>query len=393
MRPLASLVIGILILAAALAATRALINSREEPEVAPPVRAVPLVETLTVKLGPVPVMVASQGVVEPWRETRLSAEVGGRIIAVSPLLEAGADVTEGDLLAEIDPADFRAAVAQAAARVSEARLVLATEEAAAAQARRDWDRLGSGGEPPPLAARLPQLEAARAGLAAAEAAHAKAEADLRRTRVTAPFDGRVRAKQVELGTVVAPGGAVAELFGTGRYKLRLPLGVDDSARVFRPDGAFPEVALESEAGGRRATWIGRIVRHEGEVDRRTRSIFLVAELEPRGATDDGTQVPLLPGLFLKASIAGQTLPRAVALPREALPDNRSVLLVDADSRLRRREVTVAWGDRREVVVTAGLQDGDKVCLTTVEGFVDGVTEVRVAVPTPEAGPAAATTTP
>lgn len=376
MRPLISILIGLVILSAALGTAIFIVRGKEEPKAETPPPQLLAVRILTVQKQDVPLEVPSQGVVEPWSEARLASEVAGRVVSISPNLEVGADVASGEFLVQIDPTDYEAALQEAKARVADAKLAVANEEAAAAQAMRDWKRLGTGGEPPPLAARIPQLEAARGALKAAEAAVQRAETNLRRTRITAPFEGRISAKLVEVGTVVAPGTPVAEMFATSTYKVRLPLSLDDSARVFRPDGRPPKITLTSSAGGLTANWTARFVRSEGEVDRRSRSIYFVAEVAPEGITTGGMKVPLLPGIFLQANIEGQTIPDAVVVPRQAFPDQGHVLVLDEDNILHRRDVQIAWAGRRHVVVSGGLENGERVCLTTVEGFIDGKTQVQ-----------------
>jgi len=375
MRTLASIAIGIIILATAAGLAFLLVNSKEEPDEVTPKRPSPAVNVLTVEKKDVPIEVPSQGVVEPWRETRLASVVAGRVIAVSDKLEAGTNIKKGDELVTIDPTDYEAALAQAQSRVAEAQLALDNELAASAQAKRDWQRLGNADGPPPLAARVPQLAAARAVLEATKKSVIQAEKNLKRTHILAPFDGRIRHKLVEVGTVVIPGTAVAEIFATGSYKLRLPISLDDAARVFRPDGVYPAVELTSTAGGITARWPARIVRSEGEIDRSSRSVYLVAEVEGEGKTMDDMAVPMLPGMFLYASIEGHTIPHAVVLPREAFPFHEKVLVIDKENVLHLRAVHVAWGGRKYVIVDKGLEEGERVCLTTVEGFIDGATTV------------------
>ena len=370
-------VLSILILLAAGGLTHLLIKSRKPPEKKAVERVIPVVEVLVVQPADIPIEIPSQGLVEPWRETRLAAEVGGRVTRVSPKLEAGSDVAEGEVLVELDTADLLAVLESSRARLAEAEFALANEEAAAAQAKRDWERLNLGGQPTPLTLREPQMASARAGLAAARAAVAKSELDVRRASIRAPFAGRIRAKLVETGMVVSPGTPVAEMFSTDGYKVRLSVPVDDAVRVQRKDGKAPAARFFTSAGGRMAEWKGEITRTEGNVERTSRSLQFVGSIPASNMSSD-SGIPLLPGLFVDAAIEGRVLERVTRLPRVALLDDRRVLVVDKENKLRFREVEIAWSDRKDVYVSGGLEPGERVCVTTVESVIDGETVVQPA---------------
>lgn len=370
-------VLSLLILLAAGGLTHLLIKSRKPPVKIPVEKTIPVVEVVVVEPADVAIEIPSQGLVEPWKESRLAAEVGGKVIRVSPDLEAGANVEQGEILVELDTADLTAALESARARLAEAELALANEEASAAQAKRDWERLNLGGQPTPLSLRVPQLASARAGVAATAAAVAKAEHDVERASIRAPFAGRIRAKLVEVGMVVAPGTPVAELFSTDGYKVRLSVPVDDAVRVQRKEGKAPGVRFFTSAGGKTAEWIGEITRTEGNVDRSSRSLQFVGSIPP-ASMNSSIDIPLLPGLFVDAAIEGRVLEKVTRLPRVALLDDRRLLVVGKDNKLRFREVEIVWSDRKDIYVSGGLEPGERVCVTTVESVIDGETLVQAA---------------
>jgi hypothetical protein len=78
------------------------------------------------------------------------------------------------------------------------------------------------------------------------------------------------------------------------------------------------------------------------------------------------------GLFVEAVIEGRRLADAVVLPREALREGHRVLVVDADERLRYREVEVARVGHDEVVIAGGLAEGERVCVSQLATVVDGM---------------------
>ena len=137
------------------------------------------------------VTIPSQGSIRAHGLVTVTAQVAGRVKAIHPPFEEGAFFAKGDVLLEIDPVDLQVALISAQAQVASAQLNLEKEEALAEQARLDWKDLGYEDEPSSLVKREPQLKAARQGLLLAQAQEESALRDLERTKLTAPFDGRV----------------------------------------------------------------------------------------------------------------------------------------------------------------------------------------------------------
>ena len=120
-------------------------------------------------------------------------------------------------------------------------------------------------------------------------------------------------------------------------------------------------------------------------------VHVVARVEdPYGRAAASTRPPLAVGLFVEAEILGRTEPDAVVLPRAALRGPSRVLVVDAEERLRFRDVEIARTARDEVVIRAGLVAGERICVSPLETVADGM-RVRVApepeLPTPAAAAA------
>ncbi len=326
----------------------------------------------------VPVTLTSQGTVAANRTTVLSSEVGGKIVEVAPEFEAGGLFEKDALMLRIEDADYKAAVAAAEAAVAGAKEQLALESARADQGRRDWQRLGRGGEPDDLVLRVPQLQRARANLASAEAALEQARRNLERTRIRAPYDCRVRADNADLGAVVGPGAVLGQITSRNDFEVRLPLSLEEygflktDARG-RPSGA---VTLRAQVGGKPVEWRSHIVRSENEVERRTLSIHVVAAVEPNKNAPPGFTLPPL-GLFVHARIEGRTLHNVVPLPRKALrsykrgnEDNR-VYVAEDDNTLGFRDIHIRFADSKAAYIDKGLNPGDRVVLTKVAAPVVG----------------------
>lgn len=359
----------------------------------------PVVDMVEVKYQERTLVLPSQGVIEAKQRTMISAEVSGRVVSVSPRFDVGqsfrGDGSEaGEVLICLDKTDYEAAkktaelaVADAKLAVADAELNFETEQAKAAQALKDWESLGEAGKKPStLTLREPQLKKARAAMDSAQATLAKAEADrlaaikdLDRTEIKAPFDGVLSRAEVEVGAFVSPGTPVAEIYSQAPFEVRLPLALRDYDQLQRDDKGQVQgqvaITIQSASGDRELK--ARLVRNEGEVDRRTRSIYVVAQIE------DGESDPLLqPGLFIKAEIQGKTFPRLAPIPFRSFEDSPDEVvflrpvepkagdesdqgnLFIAETRrvdVVRREDDIVWID-------GGLEEGDRVAWTQLPQF-------------------------
>jgi len=365
------------------AGMRALTASKAELEKRRPSAPIPLVRTIGVTAGPHAVTIQGEGTVRPLQEIQLVPEVDGKVVDMSPALVDGGEFRLGDTLLRIDPVDYQLAVtlAQAKVKAAESNLQLAEEEAAAAL--EEWRMLYSGNpeaepEPPPLVAKEPQLAAALAKLEAENADLRKAQLNLERTELMAPFDGRVSQENVDLGQYVSPGQALATLYSTESAEVVIPLEDESLFWFLVPgftDGEGPgsPATVRARIGGRDLSWAGGVVRAEGKLDERTRMINVIIRVDKPYAT----RPPLAMGLFVTVEIEGRYLPKAAVIPRPALHEDDVVWVVDEENRLRFRKVDVARVQGDKVVVEAGLKDGERVVITPLKAVTHGMAVRKV----------------
>jgi len=220
---------------------------------------------------------------------------------------------------------------------------------------------------------------ARAGRRQALANLEKAERDLERTEIHAPFTGRVRERTADVGQFVNRGTPMARLYATDFAEIRLPVSDDELAFLdlplwYRDDGAKAEgaaVELRADFAGAEHTWQGRVVRTEGEIDPKTRMIHVIARVADPYLRS-GDRPPLAVGLFVEAQILGRETEGVVKVPRAAMRGTDQLLVADAEDRLRFRRVQVIRAGRDEVVIRSGLEPGDRVIVSSVEAAVDGM---------------------
>ena len=384
--------IPVIVIAAGVYGAWKMIESRPAVETAIPEKIVPLVRVIAVQRKDMRLFIHSQGTVTARTVTELIPEVSGKVIWVSDSLAAGGFFEKDEVLLQIDDKDYLLAWERAKAERAQASLRLAQEEAEAELAKREWAELGDEETPSDLVLRKPQVAQAGAALAAAEAAMEQAKRDVERTEVKAPFDGRVRQESVDVGQYVSRGIAVAQLYSVDVAEVRLPLSNEDLAYVniplsFRDEeeagDSGPEVLLKALWAGREYTWRGKIVRTEGEIDPNTRMIYAVAQVkDPYAHGDDPNRPPLAVGMFVEAEILGKRKSGVVELPRAAIREAETVYVIDADNKLRFRQVEIFRQERERVLIESGLKEGELVCISPMETVVDGM-EVQISRQEPE----------
>ncbi len=373
---------AILLLAALLAVV--LIQTRPEAHISRPAQRPLLVSVLEANPAEVQFTVASHGRVEPRTQTRLVAEVRGKITWISPKFEAGAMLRAGEVLLTIDRQSFEAAVAAAEAQLARAERELATERARAGYAESDYQRLRQLDATPipasDLTLRKPQLAAALAELNAARAALDEARQDLERTRVVTPYDALVREKLADLGQYVTPGTALARLFAIDFAEVRLPLTLSDldylPVTELERDGIPMPAELQAPIAGTVYVWPASVVRSEGVIDPTAQTLKVVARIPDPYGLRHPERAPLRFGTFVAANIRGKRAADVITLPRHALVDGDRVWRVTADDRLEAVSVDVLRRARDVVHLRAGLAPGDRICITPIPGVRAG-TEVRV----------------
>lgn len=378
--------IGILVVAIVVSALMA--RSGDEPERSEPEKAALLVDVVRPERHEGQFRVQAQGTVVPRTETDLVSEVSGKVVWMSDEFVSGGTFEAGEVLARIDPSDYETALLAAEAELASARATLADEQARSDAAREDFRRVrGNTGEPSDLLLRKPQVARARAAVQASEAAVERARRNLERTRITLPFNGMIRSRNVDLGQYVTVGGNLGMAFSTDVAEVRLPLSQGDLAFLDLPFGKAGKaldrpVTLIASVAGEPARWNARLVRTEGVIDSNTRLTYVVARIEdPYGLSGEGRDAALPVGTFVEAEITGRDATGLMKLPTQALHDRQTIYLANDDDQLEVREVDVVRTTPREVYVSGSLSVDDRVITTAIPAPVPGLDlNVREAAP-------------
>ena len=328
------------------------------------------------------IWIESQGIVRAHYETTVTPLVAGMVVAIHPCFEDGAFFDKGQVFAELHPADFLASLASAEARLARAEALLSQEQARAKQARLNWEDIGYEEEPSALVLRVPQLKEAEAAVKSANAEVDQASRNYERTKIRAPFAGRVKTRNIGLGQSVGPSTALGLVFATEFAEVRLPISPAHLSHVVLPSHeGDPHVAVELvdaldiKSSG---TWKAQIVRTEGTLDNTTRELFAIARiddpfhLKERKTSADQELPPLRIGQPVRARIRGKELKNVFVLPRHTLRGINRVLMIEGSPpKLKRREIQPVWSNADDFVVREGLNAGELLCLSSLTYAPDG----------------------
>ena len=324
-------------------------------------------------LDDVQLSVKTQGEARPQTEIDLVPEIGGKIVYVSPNFIEGGIIKKGEVLLRIEDADYKVSVIRAQAQVAQAEQSVIREKAEGEIAKQDYQELGIG-KASPLALRLPQQAQALASLQAAEAELASANLQLKRTEVRAPFTGRVKTKNSDIGQFVSPGRTLGRIFSTSIVEVRLPLSDSDLSKIDLPiayvaknRASAIDVELNAIIAGKRRYWSGKIMRTASTYDTQTRALFAIAEVvDPYGSGASENGYPLAPGLFVDAEISGKIYQEIIVLPRDGLRPDNEVYVVDDKGKADIRKVKVLDSDSERALLLGGVDEGELVVLSPME---------------------------
>lgn len=341
-----------------------------------------VVETEVLTEAPFTVMVESFGVVQARTKSELFALISGQIQSVSPRYESGAFFKKGEVLLTIDAADYAVAVQVAKGGLVNAELALAEEEARYEQAQRDWKKQSKRIKASDYALRLPQLRAAKSNIETAHAQLTLAELNLERTKIRAPYDGRILTTFVNIGSVIGPNVQLAQIYSSDAIEVRLPVANKAQGFINLPEQSrgdkqtFPQAFIENKLTEPPQVWQARVVRAEAAIDAASQQLYVVARIdEPFRNDNNKSRRPLKIGQFVRAQIRGQQLEKVISIPNSTLYQGSYVYIVKED-RLQRQSVDVLWRDQKTSVIKSGLESGQHL-VTTLLGQITSGTLVDV----------------
>ncbi len=320
--------------------------------------------------------VETSGIVRAHNEVTLTSQVPGRIVSIAPQFEDGAFFKKGEVLVQLEEADFAAAVASGEAQLAQASAGYAQEKARAAQARRNWEDLGYEDEPNELVLRLPQLREAEARVGAAKTQLEQARRNLKRASVVAPFDGRVRQRLAGISQAVNGGTPLGKIFAVDFAEVRLPISSVDMGFLELPedrDDPPVEVTLSDAIDESNQTrWKAEVVRTEGALDQNSLELFAIARIsDPFGRKSGMPSLRI--GQPVLASVPGKVLEDVIKVPRAAVRQLKRIYVVDkVNFTIRGINVVPIRGDEEYLIIREeSISDGDFLATTPMAYVPNG----------------------
>ncbi|MFZ0720318.1 MAG: efflux RND transporter periplasmic adaptor subunit [Xanthobacteraceae bacterium] len=347
-------------------------GSTETAKAAPP--SVPVIVTQAAQQD-VPIYYDALGTVQALNTVALRAQVNGQIVSVD--FRQGQDVRKGDVLAKIDPAPFQAALDQAIAKKSE-------DEAQLIDAEKDLARfktlvLRNAETLQDVDTQQAKVDTTKATIDADQAAIEAAKTQLNYATITAPIDGVVGFRQVDIGNIIHTNDinplTVLTQIKPCTVIFTLPQGDLGPVREAMLHGTVSVLAFDQENKKQLAE--GKLLLINNQIDQNTSTIQLKAEFPNQDEL-------LWPGEFVHIHILITTRKNAVTVPAVALqrgPDGFYVWVIKPDDTAEQRPIEAETVSEDLAIATKGLNAGERVVVDG-QSRLDAGTHVAIRTPNP-----------
>jgi RND family efflux transporter MFP subunit len=341
----------------------------------PPAKMQALVTTMTVAPLTTNVHIKALGRIIPAQQITLQARVSGKVIALHPDFIPGGIVEKDALLVKLDDTDYQLALKNKLNELARTKADLRIEEGLQAVAEQEWQLIKGQSDDIDkstidLALRKPQLEKVQTDIDSAATEVERAEVDLARTEIKAPFNVIVREKNIDLGSQVSSQSLIATLIGIDVFWAEISIPADKLDWIVLPSGGKNGSAV-TVYGNEGVSYKAEIVNLLPDVDPDgLMARLLVAVSDPMGLKTD--REPLLLGSFVRAEIQGKEIENVIQVPRSSLHDTDTVLTVSDEETLHLQPVSVIWKNADLVFIDAGLQAGDRVVVSNVPAPIEGM---------------------
>lgn len=357
----------------------------------------PMVEVATARTAPSRSSLDLPGDMQALVDSPIFARVDGYLR--TRLVDYGDRVKTGQLLAEIDTPELdqqirqaRATLSQSQSTLNEVKADLDLSKANLNMARltvERWRRLAKGGvvarqeadqKEADFAVTEAQVARAQASIATTQETVHGNEANLHRleemkafARITAPFDGVITARNVDIGTLInsGNGGAARELFHIAQINvLRIFVNVPQTNVASVHPGQIAELRVQELPG---QVFQARVTRIANALDANSRAMLTVLEVaNPKGA--------LMPGMYAQVRFSTGRAEAAVLVPGDVLilgKQGPRVAVVASDHRIHLRPIRIGQDLGSEIEVVSGLSPGEIVVANPSDAVrEDALVDVR-----------------
>jgi multidrug efflux pump subunit AcrA (membrane-fusion protein) len=315
-------------------------------------------ERLVSVIRPIPIRIVpnikSTGTLGVRAYVTLSSQVGGRVVAVSNALRTGGSFTTNEELLVIDPSDFELKVEQAQADIDSAEATLKLRNAESAVAIDNYALLHGTDPVPPLVAKKPQIDQAKAQLSAAKARHKAALLEQSRSRFSLPFSGRVTESTITVGQLISPGEKFGRVFALDAVQVSVPITTQELNLIAPVKGRQATVTVNGKA------YAAIVDRVAAELDVQTR--FVTVYLTVEG--------DIAPGSFAQVAIEGAPQSETYLLPESAQRINNLVWIVEGNILVKVNPELILNTDEGMIVRAFDYKSG--IVISSIPGAIEGL---------------------
>ncbi|WP_263054139.1 MdtA/MuxA family multidrug efflux RND transporter periplasmic adaptor subunit [[Curtobacterium] plantarum] len=332
------------------------------------------VQAATATSQSVPHYLSGLGTVTAANTATVRSRVNGDLLAIH--FTEGQQVKAGELLAEVDPRPYQVALTQAQGQ-------LAKDQATLANARRDLARFEKLAKTSLVSQQ--ELDTQRSlvsetlgTLKADEGSVASAQLNLTYSRITAPIAGRVGLKQVDVGNYVTSGDTTGIVVITQTHPIDVvfTLAENSISSILKAQKSGESLLVEAwDRSNQNLIASGKLLSLDNQIDVTTGTIKIKARFDNQDDT-------LFPNQFVNVRLKVNTLQDAIVIPPAALQmgnEGNFVWVVNSDNKVSKKSVIAGLQDSEKVVVSAGLEAGERVVTDGLDRLTEGA-KVEVVAP-------------
>ena len=368
------IILPLLVIAIGIGLGKFIIATGPEAEKQPQEIPATVVDAQVLALRDYQVILKTSGIVRAHTQTNLVAEVSGKVLEISPSFQDGGYFDKGATLLTLDAANYANAITIAEGDLAQKQLALQEQQAQAKLAQQDWNLLDGNRSRPQsdLAARRPHIAAAQAAIQASDAKLQQEKLNLARTRITAPYSGRVQEKRVDVGQYVSPGTVLGVIYATDALEVHVPLSLAQHALLNMPEAfrdkaadsaQLPSVSIHPTTGNVQEEWQGRVVRSSAALDEKSRQITVIARIDNPYEAREGISTPLRIGQYVTAAIQGKLFNNVYVLPPSAVRQGKEILLLQ-DGKVTVQPIELVWSTETDMVIRSNVDLNGKRLITT-----------------------------
>lgn len=335
-----------------------------------------LVEVTRVQRGTFQPTIVATGTVQPSKEIMLSPRVSGEIIRRSQSFTPGGFIKKGEVLLQIDPADYRNAL-----ELRESDLQQAVSDLNIEMGRQDVAQKGFqlvDEELPEmntdLVLREPQLTAVKARVEAARAAVNQAELNLQRTSIRAPFDAHILSRNVNEGSQVTAGDNLGRLVGMDEYWVVVNVPISNLRWLSFADSSQEKgsavMVRDHKAWGEGEYRTGYLYRLIAALEDQTRLARVLVSVPDPLAYRNDTLPALMINAFVEANIQAEEISDVIRLNRDYIREGETVWVME-EGKLQIRDVEILFSDAKYAYISSGLSEDDQVVMTNLATVSEG----------------------